>query len=213
MDYKEKYLKYKQKYLSLKGQSSFVQGNSIKQYNQIKKDFRGGLKNSDSSSDNSSDIKPLSINIDVGNVAIRIGYEADHGETELEFDPSKDLMDGFLDNIAKLKKMGHELYFNSFCGPGREQKTREIFRKIPEIYNVIPESNWNFVRTRPDKTKVIDATNADVMIDDRLDICLNMKEHGVKYIFWLTQSGKSCPAGIIKVKNWDEIYRKIEKIV
>ena len=166
-----------------------------------------------SSDDSSSNTKPLSINIDVGNVAIRIGYEADHGETELEFDPSKDLMDGFLENIAKLKKMGHTLYFNSFCGPEREKKTREIFRKIPEVYKIIPESNWNFVRTRPDKTKVIDATKADVMIDDRLDICMNMKEHGVKYIFWLTQSGKPSPAGIIKVKNWDEIYRKIEKIV
>ena len=53
MDYKEKYLKYKQKYLSLKVQCSFMQDNSIKQYNQIKKDFRGGLKINDSSSDNS----------------------------------------------------------------------------------------------------------------------------------------------------------------
>jgi len=207
MNYKEKYLKYKRKYLDLK------ENHIIKKYISLK-DIKGGSKNNDSSSDDSSsNTKPLSINIDVGNVAIRIGYEADHGETELEFDPSKDLMDGFLENIAKLKKMGHTLYFNSFCGPEREKKTREIFRKIPEVYKIIPESNWNFVRTRPDKTKVIDATNADVMIDDRLDICLNMKEHGVKYIFWLTQSGKPSPAGIIKVKNWDEIYRKIERIV
>ena len=46
------------------------------------------------------------------------------------------------------------LFFNSFCGSKRETNVREEFKKIPEIFNIIPESNWNFVRHTFKKSQV-----------------------------------------------------------
>jgi len=132
-------------------------------------------------------------------------------DDEGSIDKSK-IMSGFFKSIAELKEMGHTMYFNSMSGPDREKQVREFFRGIKEITDIIPEENWHFVRTRSEKTKTTDATKADLMIDDRLDIVENVKSHGVKHVLWFTNSSKEPPAGVVKVKSWKEIVAKIKEL-
>jgi len=137
--------------------------------------------------------------------------KVDDGEGDIEFDESK-MMPGFFEGISSLKKMGHQLFFNSMAGEERERTARINFRGMKKITDFIPESNWYFVRTREEKTKTTDATKADVMIDDRYEIVENVKTHGVKHVFWFTVSSKEAPAGVIKVKSWKEIVENITAI-
>jgi len=152
----------------------------------------------------------LNINIDIGNVACKKGE--DYEDEEGNIDYKSIFMEGFLDNIKKLKQDGHQLFFNSFCGSKREANVREEFKKIPEIFNNIPESNWNFVRNPFKKSEVCIKTFAHIMIDDRLDICNHIKKCGVIHVFWFNQSTNTPPSGIINVKSWDEIYIEIKNL-
>jgi len=152
----------------------------------------------------------FNINIDIGNVACKSGEDYEDEECNIEY--KSIFMEGFLENIKKLKQDGHQLFFNSFCGSKREAKVREEFKKNPEIFNIIPESNWNFVRNPKKKYEVCIKTSANIMIDDKLNICNNIKEHGINYVLWFNKSTDTPPNGIINVKSWSDIYIEIKKL-
>ena len=81
--------------------------------------------------------------------------------------------------------------------------------------SISPESNWNFVRKPINKILVCALTTADVMIDDSLRNCINIKKNGVKHVFWFCNNITSfeyLDHGIINVKNWHELCEKIDNI-
>lgn len=163
-------------------------------------------------------INIMKINIDIGGVAVQKGtdYEDDKNDTYMvEFYPD------FLNTIEKLKKDGHDLYFNSFCGKGREEKTRKFFRTVKQITDNIPEENWNFIRDRKFKPTICDKTQADMMIDDNLGICTNVKEKSkTKHVIWffdkktLSKDEKLSDyksVGIVNLDNWKDVYNYISR--
>jgi len=163
----------------------------------------------------------MKIAIDIGGVAVQKGtdYEDDTNDTyTVEFFP------GFLDTIEKLKNDGHELFFNSFCGKSREEKTKSFFKTVKQIKENIPEKNWHFIRDKKDKPIVCDKIKADIFIDDNISICTNVKEKSkTKHVIWFfdIKNLKINPKygtnedykskGIVNIDNWNDVYKYILK--
>ena len=151
----------------------------------------------------------MNIAIDIGGVAVEraLAYESDSTSFDIEFKTN------FIAVITMLCDLGHTLFFNSYCGQKREGKTRNDFRLVNDLVSAIPESNWHFVRKRKRKADVCDTIQADIMIDDTLNICVMLKEYGVKHVFWFSNDESHSDLveslQIIQVKSWDEIYQKI----
>ena len=107
----------------------------------------------------------LKIGIDIGGVCSShaSGYEDDLKSSSTILD-----IDGCLETLYKLVRMGHHIYIVSFCGAKRAVETQgTLINMYPELFTT---KNLFFVKKKTYKDLICQHLGLDVMIDDRIDI-------------------------------------------
>jgi hypothetical protein len=150
----------------------------------------------------------LVINIDFGGV-LSI-HDRDHNGGEHR-NTCINMADA-LDALKLLKSKGHLLYLNSFCGKSRAIETQKSIEM--QCDQKIFEDLY-FVKSKQFKGIVTDALEADIMIDDTLDILLTIRnKHKCPILIWFVgdpsfDDTHNAPKGILKVSSWQEILQII----
>lgn len=113
--------------------------------------------------------------------------------------------------IDKLKKDGHQIHFITarlMDIPNCDTKkiTLDSFTKNNISYDAIDLGV-------KDKIPFLKENNIELCVEDSLETCKEAEEVGIKSILMTTQMNKNLDAGeIIRVHNWDEVYREINKL-
>jgi hypothetical protein len=153
----------------------------------------------------------LVINIDFGGV-LSI-HDRDHNGGEHRNTCIN--MEDALDALKLLKSKGHLLYLNSFCGKSRAIETQKSIEL--QCTDKIFEDLY-FVKSKQFKGIVTDALEADIMIDDTLDILLTIRnKHKCPILIWFVgdpsfDDTHNAPKGILKVSSWHEILQIVSEI-
>lgn len=111
--------------------------------------------------------------------------------------------------INKLKENGYKIYIIS----GRDNKeysnpykiTSDWLNKFNIKYNELILTNSY---DSHEKTQVCIEKNIDIMIDDSVRICKDLKEYGINVLLMDTDYNKYC-TDIKRINNWQEIYEYI----
>lgn len=63
-----------------------------------------------------------------------------------------------------------------------------------------------------DKLSFCEKNEIDLLIEDSYETCRELTENGIKSILMTTKMNADIDAqGIVRVNNWDEIYKEVEK--
>lgn len=157
----------------------------------------------------SSRFQKLKIGIDFGGV-LSI-HDRSH-TTEAEHKSDEINMPDALNELEKIKSLGHELILISFCGKSRAIKTKEsVMKTCSKLFDKII-----FVKSKDFKVDVCKKYGCDVMIDDTLDILVQIhKFSDIPNLIWFTgdpssKEGNTKLPRITEIDSWKEITRKIE---
>ena len=63
-----------------------------------------------------------------------------------------------------------------------------------------------------EKGSICQKENIDIFIDDQLNNCLDVLKKGIKVIKIGKEKNKEDDNGIVKVENWEQIYKKIKEM-
>lgn len=110
--------------------------------------------------------------------------------------------------IRKLKEDGDIIHFitarlMNIDGCDTEKITRDSLKKFDIPYDYLDlhvSDKLNFFREN----------NIDLCIEDSYETCRELEENGIKAILMTTKMNEQIDAGdIIRVNNWDDVYREI----
>lgn len=110
--------------------------------------------------------------------------------------------------IRKLKEDGDIIHFitarlMNIDGCDTEKITRDSLEKFDIPYDYLDlhvSDKLNFFREN----------NIDLCIEDSYETCRELEENGIKAILMTTKMNEQIDAGdIIRVNNWDDVYREI----
>ena len=112
--------------------------------------------------------------------------------------------------IKKLKEEGDTIHFitarlMNIKDCDTETITKESLNKFH-----IPYDSLNLHIS--DKLSFCEKNKIDLLIEDSYETCREITENGIKSILMTTKMNANIDAqGIVRVNNWDEIYKEIEK--
>ena len=112
--------------------------------------------------------------------------------------------------IKKLKEEGDTIHFitarlMNIKDCDTETITKESLNKFH-----IPYDSLNLHIS--DKLSFCQKNKIDLLIEDSYETCRELTENGIKSILMTTKMNANIDAqGIVRVNNWDEIYKEIEK--
>jgi len=114
------------------------------------------------------------------------------------------------ETIQKLKEDGNEIYFiTARLTNILNCNTEEITKKSLENNNIPYDK---LIINASNKLEVCKEYNIDIFIEDSYETCKQLEENGIKTFLMTTKMNENIDAGSIeRVKDWDEIYEKIEK--
>ncbi|MCL2228249.1 MAG: hypothetical protein FWC00_00290 [Firmicutes bacterium] len=120
-------------------------------------------------------------------------------------------IDGAVKNLKKLRQDGHKIIINTnrwFYEREDElgNKMREAVHKWFDKYEVPYDE---FVFAKGDKAKVVKEYKLDIHIDDAPHEIQVVRPHIPVIVFDADYNKEFAGENIIRVKNWDEIYRVI----
>jgi len=158
----------------------------------------------------------LTIAIDFGGV-LSITQEMDdillgHKSTDIN-------IPGSIDALINMKKKGHKLFINSFCGKARAIQTRSsIEQKVPGVFDGL-----YFVKNKKFKGYITQFIGANVMIDDTLEVLETIREYDSEcHLIWFTGdlrektgtflNNVSSANGIVMLDSWDKIVMHINSL-
>lgn len=112
--------------------------------------------------------------------------------------------------IRKMKKEGHEIYFitarlTNIKNCDAERITINTFKKYNIPYDKL-------IVNAKEKYKYCLENNIDLFIEDSYETCKELESKGIKTILMTTKMNENIKEGsITRVKNWDEIYKKVSE--
>ena len=112
--------------------------------------------------------------------------------------------------IKKLKEEGDTIHFitarlMNIKDCDTETITKESLNKFH-----IPYDSLNLHIS--DKLSFCEKNEIDLLIEDSYETCRELTENGIKSILMTTKMNADIDAqGIVRVNNWDEIYKEVEK--
>lgn len=114
--------------------------------------------------------------------------------------------------IQKLKEDGNEIYIISGRNNGEYTNAREMTENWLASYH-IPYNQLILTNAYDKQAKSIECMNhnIDIMIDDSIRICQNLKEHGIP-VWLMSKRFNQYADGFEKVSSWKEIYAKISSM-
>ena len=149
----------------------------------------------------------FNIGVDFGGVLSKLDKEEFDKNSE-HFNTAIDIPDA-IDNILKLKSLGHKLFLISYCGRPRALETKESLDKTVISENMMCSDLFEemyFVKEKAFKKDLCEFLNCQFMIDDRIGIQLNI----------LTSSCKTIPIlfgnhseSVKSAMNWNEVTKII----
>lgn len=152
----------------------------------------------------------LCVCIDFGGVLSVHDKSDDSGHMSINID-----MKEAVDTLKSLKKAGHRLHLNSFCGKARADLTRKALNeKTADLL-----TSLNFVKDKKYKGLITKMTGADVMIDDRLDVLLLVKKRDPECKHLILFAGdpsftkpEKVPDGIVMLDSWTSVAKYLETV-
>jgi len=124
----------------------------------------------------------MRIGIDIGGVIIG-GAGSDTSFFTDDFLSTPEV-DGAFDTVKRLAA-DHEIFFISKAGKTTAEKTVEWLQSRDFFTQVgVPENRLIFCRQRPEKVGIARELKIDLMIDDRLDVCVMMEEFSIDAILF-----------------------------
>lgn len=115
------------------------------------------------------------------------------------------------ETIQKLKKDGDSIHFiTARLMNIKGCDTEEITINSLNNFNIPYDSLDLHIS---DKLKFCKEHRIDILIEDSYETCRELKENGIKSILMTTKMNANIDAkGIIRVNNWNEIYKEIQNI-
>ena len=112
--------------------------------------------------------------------------------------------------IKKLKEEGDTIHFiTARLMNIKDCDTEAITKESLTKFN-IPYDSLNLHIS--DKLSFCEKNQIDLLIEDSYETCRKLTENGIKSILMTTKMNANIDAqGIVRVNNWDEIYKEIEK--
>ena len=122
-------------------------------------------------------------------------------------------MPGGVEALKELKRKGHKLYLNSFCGKKRALETKNAIMKEKELNGIF--ENLYFVKDKANKGYVCLHTGCNVMIDDRVDVLTSVQKtsptvHCILFKGDPTHSSSS--SNFIECDSWESVVKVIDKL-
>lgn len=114
--------------------------------------------------------------------------------------------------IRKIKSDGHSIHFVTARLMNIDGcDTENITKKSLEKYN-IPYDSLNLQIS--DKTDYFKKNDINLCIEDNYEMCKKMNDNGIKSFLMTTKMNYkvNTKKDIIRVNNWNEIYREINKL-
>ncbi len=124
-----------------------------------------------------------------------------------EIEENSHFLPGCKKVLKLLKSLGYELYIISARGVFSEKQIEISKRRLKESdLDIFKE----YIFKAEDKAKYIKKYNIDIMIDDNLDICNNLKD--ICKVLYLKDAPniENKDEKITTIYNWGEIYRYIK---
>ena len=112
--------------------------------------------------------------------------------------------------IKRLKEEGDTIHFiTARLMNIKDCDTEAITKESLKKYN-IPYDSLNLHIS--DKLSFCEKNEIDLLIEDSYETCRELTENGIKSILMTTKMNADIDAqGIVRVNNWDEIYKEVEK--
>ena len=112
--------------------------------------------------------------------------------------------------IKKLKEEGDTIHFiTARLMNIKDCDTEAITKESLKKFN-IPYDSLNLHIS--DKLSFCEKNEIDLLIEDSYETCRELTENGIKSILMTTKMNADIDAqGIVRVNNWDEIYKEVEK--
>lgn len=111
--------------------------------------------------------------------------------------------------IKKLKEDGHEIYLISGRDNGEYHDPKELtkawLKKYDIMYDHLILTNSNQVH---EKTQISMTYQIDLMIEDSISICLDLKKYGIP-VYKMNTRYNQKENGLECVSSWKDIYQKI----
>jgi FMN phosphatase YigB (HAD superfamily) len=153
----------------------------------------------------------LNIGIDFGGV-LSI-HDSDHTHDKQHRNLAIN-MEGALESLQELKRLGHKLYLISFCGKSRAIETANSIKStVPEIFDGL-----FFVKNKDYKKHICQHLNCDVMIDDTLPILVDIAKHtkNIQLVCYTGDPSYNDPANtrinnITLIDSWKDIVEFCSK--
>ena len=146
----------------------------------------------------------FNIGVDFGGVLSTLDKDEETDSNSEHFSTVIDIPDA-IDNLLKLKSLGHKLYLISYCGRARALETKQSLDKTIISENMKCSDIFEgiyFVKEKAFKKDLCEFLNCQFMIDDRIGIQLNI----------LTTSNKTIPIlfgchndEVKSALNWNEV--------
>ena len=112
--------------------------------------------------------------------------------------------------IKKLKEEGDTIHFiTARLMNIKDCDTEAITKESLKKFN-IPYDSLNLHIS--DKLSFCEKNEIDLLIEDSYETCRELTENGIKSILMTTKMNADIDAqGIVRVNNWNEIYKEVEK--
>ena len=112
--------------------------------------------------------------------------------------------------IKRLKEEGDTIHFiTARLMNIKDCDTEAITKESLKKYN-IPYDSLNLHIS--DKLSFCEKNEIDLLIEDSYETCRELTENGIKSILMTTKMNADIDVqGIVRVNNWDEIYKEVEK--
>ena len=112
--------------------------------------------------------------------------------------------------IKKLKEEGDTIHFiTARLMNIKDCDTEAITKESLKKFN-IPYDSLNLHISN--KLSFCEKNEIDLLIEDSYETCRELTENGIKSILMTTKMNADIDAqGIVRVNNWDEIYKEVEK--
>ena len=112
--------------------------------------------------------------------------------------------------IKKLKEEGDTIHFiTARLMNIKDCDTEAITKESLKKFN-IPYDSLNLHIS--DKLSFCEKNEIDLLIEDSFETCRELIENGIKSILMTTKMNADIDAqGIVRVNNWNEIYKEVEK--
>ena len=112
--------------------------------------------------------------------------------------------------MDKLLEDGHKLILISHRAYPHYKNPMET------TLNWLKKNNVNYTKliisNSPNKANECKKCNIEIMVDDRVEQCIKMRENGVNCVLMLTKFNKEYRGNLPYFKSWKQLYRGITKL-